>query len=253
GRSGAFDESGPAGAPAPGGGSASGGGPSPGGGRGRGRSSGAGRGRGSGAGQVEDSGPVGGSGSVEGPGPVEGSGPFGGPSLIGRPVGGLRLLVDGAARAGDGGRPVAAELAHRLGLGVAAPDGPLVMLRGGELFSAGRGAGWTEFRPDRPPAYAGPRFPEPPWQRDLPDRLGGRPPAVGGGAPRAGIWRRAAGGAPASPRDGGSGVPAQPPRMAVVVGPPAEPPVPPLAVAAVLADLPAVLLANLVLVLYGPR
>jgi len=177
----------------------------------------------------------------------------GGAAAGNNPPGGLRLLVDGAARPGSGGVSLAAGLAHQLGLAVTAPDGPLVMLRGGELLSAGPAAGWIEFGPGRLPTRTGPRYPEPPWQHVLPDRWEERHPGVDVVAIPAGIWLRSPHGGPASTVDLGYGVPAQPTRMAVVLGAPAEPPVPAPAVAAVLADLPDALLAGTVLVLYGPR
>jgi hypothetical protein len=177
----------------------------------------------------------------------------GGAAAGDRPPGGLRLLVDGAARPGPGGASLAAGLAHHLGLAVTAPDGPLVMLRGGELFSAGPAAGWIEFGPGRPPVRTGPRYPEPPWQRLLPDRWEERHPGVDVVAVPAGIWLRSPHGGPVSTVDMGYGVPAQPTRMAVVLGAPGEPAVPAPDVAAVLAELPDALLAGTVLVLYGPR
>jgi hypothetical protein len=168
-----------------------------------------------------------------------------------QPPGGLRLLADGAARPGSGGVSLAAGLAHRLGLAVTAPDGPLVMLGGGELFSAGPAAGWIESGPGRPPLRTGPRYPEPRWQRVL-SGWEERHPGVDLVAIPAGIWLRSPHGGPPNTGDLGYGVPAQPTRMAVVLGAPAEPPLPAPAVAAVLADLPDALLADTVLVLYGP-
>src|SRR3954452_11484902 len=67
----------------------------------------------------------------------------------------------------SGAPPLAARLADRLGVGVGAPDGELIALRGGELFSAGPGAGWLGFRRGGHPEWTGPRYPAPAWQGAL--------------------------------------------------------------------------------------
>jgi hypothetical protein len=169
------------------------------------------------------------------------------------PAGGVRLLADRAAAAGPHGTPPAAlRLARSLGVRVIAPDGPLVALRGGELFSAGPAAGWTEFGPDRAARRNGPRYPEPAWQRQLPPRLGDRVPVDLTAVP-AGMWLRAPGAPAPSTSDWAYGVPPQPQRLAVLLGAPGESHVDGAAAAAVLAQLPAAVLAAVVLVLYGPQ
>jgi hypothetical protein len=167
------------------------------------------------------------------------------------PATGVRLLADRAAAAGtDGTPPAALRLARRLGVRVIAPDGPLVALRGGELFSAGPAAGWTEFAPDRAALHGGPRYPEPAWQRQLPERL--RTPLDLTAIP-AGIWLRAAGAPVPSTSDWAFGVPPHPGRLAILLGAPGESHVDGAAVAAVLRELAPALLGATVLIGYGPQ
>ncbi|MEV0405998.1 hypothetical protein [Actinoallomurus sp. NPDC050550] len=148
----------------------------------------------------------------------------------------MRLVAARTGRPGpDGTPPVAERLADGLGVGVIAPDGEMLVLRGGELFSAGPGAGWLEFRRERRrPERAGPRYPVPPWQAALPPELGGpgtlgargHPPAPGPvevTAIPAGLWVRVAGCAPRPLADLGFGVPVEPARPVVLVGAPGEP------------------------------
>jgi hypothetical protein len=151
----------------------------------------------------------------------------------------LRLV---AARAGrpdrSGSAPLAARLADRLGVGVVAPDGDLMALRGGELFSVGAGAGWLGFRRGRHPEWTGPRYPAPAWQAELPrefrtarprplSRLRSRArepyavPVTVTAIP-AGLWVRHAGAAPPALLDLGFGVPVEAARPIVLVGAPAE-------------------------------
>jgi hypothetical protein len=151
----------------------------------------------------------------------------------------LRLV---AARAGRpdrfGSAPLAARLADRLGVGVVAPDGDLMALRGGELFSAGAGAGWLGFRRGRHPEWTGPRYPAPAWQVELPrefrttrprplSRLRSRArtpfavPVTVTAIP-AGLWVRCAGAAPPPLLDLGFGVPVEAARPVVLVGAPGE-------------------------------
>ncbi|GAB2800277.1 hypothetical protein GCM10027176_00320 [Actinoallomurus bryophytorum] len=152
---------------------------------------------------------------------------------------GVRLVATGAGRPDPSGAPaVAARLADRLGVGVLAPDGELIALRGGELFSAGRGAGWLGFHRDGPPEWTGPRYPAPAWQAALPRELGSAKPRglsrfrsrerrgtagpVTVTAIPAGLWVRAAGTAPLPLADLGFGVPVEPARPIVLVGAPGE-------------------------------
>ncbi|HEY0537499.1 MAG TPA: hypothetical protein VGD53_03980 [Actinoallomurus sp.] len=153
----------------------------------------------------------------------------------------LRLV---AARAGrpdrSGAAPLAARLADRLGVGVVAPDGDLMALRGGELFSTGAGAGWLGFRRGRHPEWTGPRYPAPAWQAELPrefrtlkprplSRLRSRARARGPFAVPvtvtaipAGLWVRRADAAPLPLLDLGFGVPVEAARPIVLVGAPGE-------------------------------
>lgn len=178
----------------------------------------------------------------------------------------MRLV---AARTGrpdpSGGPPLAARLADRLGVGVVAPDGELIALRGGELFSAGPGAGWLGFRRDAHPEWTGPRYPAPAWQAALPrefrtikprafsrfrDRRGtGRPVTVT--AIPAGLWVRGAGTAPLPLVDLGFGVPVEAARPIVLVGAPGErgPGIPELT--AFYQSLPPAVRENAALVPYG--
>ncbi len=147
----------------------------------------------------------------------------------------MRLV---AARTGSpdptGAPPLAARLADRLGMGVVAPDGELIALRGGELFSAGPGAGWLGFRRGGHPEWTGPRYPAPAWQAALPrefrsakprafSRLRGKdhrtPPVIVTAIP-AGLWVRGAGTTALPLVDLGFGVPVEPARPVVLVGAP---------------------------------
>ncbi|MDN3357777.1 hypothetical protein [Actinomadura sp. DC4] len=140
----------------------------------------------------------------------------------GGPAGwGIRLVAPRMARP-DASRadPLAGRLADRLGLEVIAPDGELVTLRGGELFSAGPGAGWVGFRPGHDPEWSGPRYPAPVWQA----ALSGVAPSRGTTVTSipAGLWVRVAGAAALPLVDLGFGVPAEPHRPIVLVGAPGE-------------------------------
>jgi hypothetical protein len=171
-----------------------------------------------------------------------------------------------AARAGgpdsSGAAPLAARLADRLGVGVVAPDGELIALRGGELFSFGPGAGWLDFRPGSSPQWTGPRYPAPAWQAALPRefqlrrprvfarRRPSAPPVTVTAIP-AGLWVRASGSAPLTPADLGYGVPVEPERPVVLVGAPGEPTPDVAELADFFASLPSDLRKSVVLALYG--
>ncbi|PPK70920.1 hypothetical protein V5P93_002779 [Actinokineospora auranticolor] len=146
------------------------------------------------------------------------------------------------AHPADGVVPLARRLADRLGMEVTAPDGDLVTLPDGHAFAP---TGWTTHGDDEP-RPAGKRFPEPPWQADLPDDL----PATVEEIP-VGLWIRAT----TAPR------PADPIRQAVpdpdrptlVVGAPGEPTPTPRAVANVLRRFPDDVRVRTVLTHYGER
>ncbi len=169
----------------------------------------------------------------------------------------MRLV---AARTGgqgpSGGPPLAARLADRLGMGVVAPDGEMIALRGGELFSAGADAGWLGFAPGRRPEWNGPRYPAPPWQDALQSaRPSPRPRArhcTSSATPiPAGLWLRVDGAAPLPLVDLGFGVPVEPARPVILVGAPSEP-LPDLAELADLIDtMPATLRETVVVAPYG--
>ncbi|MGI5229436.1 hypothetical protein [Actinoallomurus sp. CA-142502] len=175
----------------------------------------------------------------------------------------MRLV---AARSGapdpSGASPLAARLADWLGVGVVAPDGDLIALRGGELFSAGAGAGWLAFRRGSSPQWNGPRYPAPAWQAALPrefpprrsrafGRLRSSAPPMSVTAIPAGLWVRAAGGAPLTPADLGYGVPVEKARPVVLVGAPGEPAPDVAELAAFLASLPSDLGKSAVIAPYG--
>jgi hypothetical protein len=165
---------------------------------------------------------------------------------------GLRLLISAAARPdGDGGPALAARLAEELGVEVVAPDGTLVVLGRGELFSVGAAGGWWRFARGRGPEWAGPRFPAPDWQSDLPADVGAR--VVSGATVTpvpAGLWVRGAGGPVAALSDPGFAVPPAS-ILAVVVGRPGEPWPAVDGLAEVIGGLPPVLQQRFVLVPYG--
>ncbi|WP_258903400.1 hypothetical protein [Actinokineospora sp. UTMC 2448] len=98
----------------------------------------------------------------------------------------------------DGAPPPARLLADRLGVEVVAPEGELVALEGGAVFVSGRGLGWAAYAPGRPRVRTGPRYPEPWWQRYLPEDLGEHVTQTPSGlwihGSRAGEWPRMAGG-----------------------------------------------------------
>jgi hypothetical protein len=169
----------------------------------------------------------------------------------------MRLV---AARTGSqgpsGGPPLAARLADRLGVGVVAPDGEMIALRGGELFSAGVNAGWLGFAPGRRPEWNGPRYPAPPWQDALQSARPSPRPRVrhrtSSATPTpAGLWLRVDGAAPLPLVDLGFGVPVEPARPVILVGAPGEP-LPDLAELADLIDtMPATLRETIVVAPYG--
>jgi hypothetical protein len=171
-----------------------------------------------------------------------------------------------AARAGgpdsSGAPPLAARLADWLGVGVIAPDGGLIALRGGELFSVGPGAGWLDFRRGSSPQWTGPRYPAPVWQAALPRefqlrrpralaRLRPSAPPVTVTAIPAGLWVRASGSTPLAPADLGYGVPVESARPVVLVGAPGEPTPDVPELADFFASLPPDLRKSAVLASYG--
>ncbi|MGW3471498.1 hypothetical protein ACWDKQ_24260 [Saccharopolyspora sp. NPDC000995] len=166
----------------------------------------------------------------------------------------VRLVASGSGRANPDGTPsLAARLARQLGVEVIAPDGELVILRGGELFSAGPGAGWVRFRRGRMTRCDGPRFPAPPWESELPEDFAAqatdRTSVV---AIPAGLWVRTANTRPAPLFDSGFGVPPDD-RLRIVVGAPGEK-VPDVAdVARIVESLPDSVRHNFVLTVYGPE
>ncbi|MBT0770198.1 hypothetical protein KIH74_14755 [Kineosporia sp. J2-2] len=149
----------------------------------------------------------------------------------------VRLIAARAARGGPDGAPApAAVLADLLSVQVIAPDGALIALRGGELFSAGDDGGWLAFRRGWTPQWQGPRHPAPTWQEThyssgwLPSveafsagpaaTLAGR---LSGTPIPAGIWVRSAGGSRKPLSDLGFGVPVDRNRPLLLVGAPGEP------------------------------
>lgn len=183
----------------------------------------------------------------------------------------IRLI---AARTGgpgrSGGPPLAARLADRLGVGVVAPDGELIALRGGEIFSAGPGAGWIGFRRGGHAEWRGPRYPAPAWQAALPrefrpsrpsrsrplsrlrarDRRPSLEPVTLTAIP-AGLWARVAGSRPVPLVDLGFGIPVEPTRPVVLVGAPGERAPGVLEIATVFESLPMEVRETAVLVPYG--
>ncbi|GLY83535.1 hypothetical protein [Actinoallomurus iriomotensis] len=175
----------------------------------------------------------------------------------------MRLVAARTGRPGSSGEPpLAARLADRLGMGVVAPDGELIALRGGELFSAGPGAGWLGFGRAVHPEWTGPRYPAPAWQSALPrelrspkprplSRLRGRASSVTVTAIPAGVWVRKAGSPPMPLVDLGFGVPVEAARPIVLVGAPGEQPPAVAELAAFLECLPPAVRDIAVLVPYG--
>ncbi|GLY28927.1 hypothetical protein [Kineosporia sp. NBRC 101731] len=147
----------------------------------------------------------------------------------------VRLVAARAARSGPGGGPAPASiLADQLQVQVIAPDGALIALRGGELFSAGEDGGWLAFRRGWTPQWLGPRHPAPTWQEThystgwLPAVEAFSPgPSLAGrlsGTPiPAGLWVRSAGGQRKALSDLGFGVPVDRDRPLLLVGAPGEP------------------------------
>jgi hypothetical protein len=185
----------------------------------------------------------------------------GAPGLARRDV---RLVAAGAGGPDSSGAPpLAARLADWLGVGVVAPEGELIALRGGELFSVGPGAGWLDFRRESPPHWTGPRYPAPGWQAALPREFRLRRPRalarrrssatpVTVTAIPAGLWVRVSGSAPLSPADLGYGVPVESVRPVVLVGAPGEPTPGVAELVDFFASLPSDLRKSAVLAPYGP-
>lgn len=176
------------------------------------------------------------------------------PDGVGLPA--IRLLSPRAGLAApNGSRPLALRLSEALNVEVVAPDGELVMLPGGELFSAGQQTGWVGFRPGRSKLHDGPSYPVPEWQDGLSTSLRTRPidPRISVTPIPAGIWVRTAG-QPARPHsDIGFRVPLSRNRLAVVVGAPGEPLPAAEALAAFVGGLPAQLRETFGLIGYGPE
>ncbi|MDI2027549.1 hypothetical protein QFW96_02950 [Saccharopolyspora sp. TS4A08] len=176
------------------------------------------------------------------------------PEGVGLPA--IRLLSPRAGLAApNGSRPLALRLAEALDVEVVAPDGDLVMLRGGELFSAGEQTGWVGFRPGASKTHDGPRYPIPEWQDGLSTSLRTRPidPRISITPIPAGVWVRAAG-QPARPHsDVGFRLPLSRNRLAVVVGAPGEPQPATEALAAFVSGLPAPMRDTFGLIGYGPE
>ncbi|GAB3698656.1 hypothetical protein [Saccharopolyspora tripterygii] len=176
------------------------------------------------------------------------------PEGVGLPA--IRLLSSRAGLAArDGSRPLALRLSEALGTEVVAPDGELLMLPGGELFSAGEQTGWVGFRPGRSKLHDGPRYPIPDWQDGLSTSLRTRPvdPRISVTPIPAGIWVRAAGHPPRPHGDSGFQVPLSRNRLAIVVGAPGEPLPATEALAAFVGGLPAPQRDTFGLISYGPE
>ncbi|TDC92567.1 hypothetical protein E1161_12600 [Saccharopolyspora aridisoli] len=176
------------------------------------------------------------------------------PDGVGLPA--IRLLSPRAGLAApNGSRPLALRLSEALDVEVVAPDGELVMLPGGELFSAGQQTGWVRFRPGRAKLHDGPSYPIPEWQDGLSTSLRTRPidPRISVTPIPAGIWVRTAG-QPGRPHsDIGFRVPLSRDRLAIVVGAPGEPLPATEALAALVGGFPAQLRETFGLIGYGPE
>jgi len=177
-------------------------------------------------------------------------------------AGGLRLLVGRSATPGpDATPPLAARLAGALGVEVVAPDGQLVVLGRGELFSAGATGAWCGFAPGGRVERSGSRFPSPAWQADLPLDFAPRASSaqVTVTPVPAGLWVRAAGRQAAELSDPGFAVAPAPERLALLVGRPgevgrpSEVPPPVTGLAEVVRALPAALREGYVVVPYGAQ
>ncbi|MFI0469571.1 hypothetical protein ACH347_36340 [Saccharopolyspora sp. 5N102] len=172
------------------------------------------------------------------------------------PMPGIRLLVGRSGLAGpDGQAPLAARLSERLNVEVVAPDGSLLMLPGGELFSVGEATGWVGFRPGRHKTHTGPRHPIPSWQDPLSETLRSRAadPRISITSIPAGLWVRAAGAVMRPMSDMAYGVPVSGARLAIVAGAPGEEQPDLEAVAALVAALPGKLRQTFGLICYGPE
>ncbi|MEU5844922.1 hypothetical protein [Saccharopolyspora shandongensis] len=172
------------------------------------------------------------------------------------PMPGIRLLVGRSGLAGPDGRaPLAARLSERLNVEVVAPDGNLLMLPGGELFSVGEATGWVGFRPGKHKTHTGPRNPIPSWQDPLCETLRGRAadPRISITAIPAGLWVRAAGTGMRPMSDMAYGVPVSGARLAIVVGAPGEEQPDLDALAGLVAALPGKLRQTFGLICYGPE
>ncbi|TDD02082.1 hypothetical protein E1181_23625 [Saccharopolyspora terrae] len=176
------------------------------------------------------------------------------PDGVGLPA--IRLLSPRAGLASpNGSRPLALRLSEALGVEVVAPDGELVTLPGGELFSAGQQTGWVGFRPGRSKLHEGPSYPVPEWQDGLSTSLRTRPidPRISVTPIPAGVWVRTAGQPARSHSDIGFRVPLSRNRLAIVVGAPGEPLPATEALAAFVGGLPAQLRETFGLIGYGPE
>ncbi|MER7913731.1 hypothetical protein [Streptomyces sp. NPDC096068] len=159
-------------------------------------------------------------------------GPAAGPGIrlvIGR--GGPRGLLDSAQW-----------LADRLSRPVTAPDAPVRPCAGGGLFVPPyRGTGWHLLRPGRAPVRTTRRFPRAVWESAATDRPWTAGPAVDVEPVPGGVWLRRTGTGTDRPAAGralpATDVHAGPDLLAVVLGAPDQPPLPPEAVTRFWAEL----------------
>lgn len=168
----------------------------------------------------------------------------------------IRLLAGRTGSAGSNGQaPLAARLSERLNVEVVAPDGNLLMLPGGELFSLGDAAGWVGFQHGRCNIDSGPRHPGPVWQDALTEALRTLPTDARISVVQvpAGLWVRSAGKPPRPASDMAFRVPVHASRPAILVGAPGEEPPEVMALAGLIASLPPRLRETFGLIGCGPE
>ncbi|MFF2852339.1 hypothetical protein ACFVT5_39405 [Streptomyces sp. NPDC058001] len=165
----------------------------------------------------------------------------------------VRLVMSGAGDDRPGRPALARRIAEDWGLTVEAPDGPVLVVPGGSVFTPSGTGGWRRFVPGEEPETLGPRAPAPGWQaavRRAPSRMADG--CVVDQIP-AGLLIRPAEATAPRPGDLFHAIPVDPRRLAVVVGVPWGEDVLATDVAGLLGALPAVVRHGVRLVPGGRR
>lgn len=132
------------------------------------------------------------------------------------------IVVSGLTRPRADGLSMAQRLAEEIPADIVAPDGPLVLVPGGTLFSGPHG-GWNLFAAGSPPRNFAHRYPTPRWESTLPKGSTNAPGVLADQIP-AGLFIRPSQGTPGDPVGGRTTVSQSPHHPRVLVSaPPVDP------------------------------